>query len=535
MTLVLGLLVLAAIVVGVMALVRRLMDRRGSGADQGGDIIVYLLLALAVGVTGFALVSLAATAFPSTDFVLDAKGRVANALAALVVATPVAVFLWRRQESRRAVYPTSPGWTVYLTLIEAVFTTALVMAIFDVVDTIIGDGEAAAWSSVVVFGAVFVFHEWATHRKPPGSDSAELPRVVGSAIGLIPAVLGLGGIIGWLLSEVYATFTPTAGGSDLATWVSLLVAGAPIWAYRWLRSWPGEPSAPRQAFGFLVSVAGLSTAIGSGSTVLTLVVEFLFTDTAPAGTHFDILPPLLSAVVVGGAVWAHHRHRLGAERSDSVRSYEYAMAALGLLGTVGAATALAGAAFGPDDLIGNDAEIVIPLVVGLATAASVWLFYWSRADRQPRETEASSPPRRFYIVAMAVITGLASAGALIGTLVVLFQRLLGSGEGDTLSLQASLFVFAGLVTWHLLHVNSGDRELIVSEVSLTPFDVTIICSHPGIIATRFPSVAKLHVIYRNDDSGHIDEEMADEIVAAVGNRPSLVWVDSDGYRVAPAR
>jgi hypothetical protein len=65
--------------------------------------------------------------------------------------------------------------------------------------------------------------------------------------------------------------------------------------------------------------------------------------------------------------------------------------------------------------------------------------------------------------------------------------------------------------------------------------VTIIASHPGMIATRFPEQARLKVIHRGDDAGTIDDETAEAIVAAVNNRPSLVWVDEDGFRVAPMR
>jgi hypothetical protein len=43
------------------------------------------------------------------------------------------------------------------------------------------------------------------------------------------------------------------------------------------------------------------------------------------------------------------------------------------------------------------------------------------------------------------------------------------------------------------------------------------------------------VIYRDDQEGVIGDEMADEIVATVANRASLVWVDQSGFRVAPMR
>lgn len=532
---ILSIAALLAIVIGGIAVARRVMGKREDRADEGGDVIPYLLLALAVGVAGFAFASLAATAFPSEDFVIDVSGRVANALAGIVVATPLAVFLWRRQEKRRAQYPESPGWTIYLTLMEAVFMTALVVALVGAFEWILGEREGAGWPNLVVFGGIVVFHELASQRTPPMSDSAELPRVVGSAVGLIPLVFGLGGVIGWLLSEVYATVAPTAGGTDLGSSVSLLLAGALVWSYRWLRPWPSVAAAPRKAWTSLVSVVGLASAIGAITFTAIETLLYLLTDTDTAGAHFDFLPATLTTLVVGLAVWAHHRQRLGPERTNAVRSYGYSMAALGLITAVGGAVGLSTAALGPDDLVGQRTEAAIILATTLVAGAILWLLFWRQAEAAPRETEAPSTPRRFYLVGGSILFGLASAGALIGTLVVLFQRLLDGDPGDTLVVQTSLFVFAGLATWHLLSTNSRDRDLIRSTETLTPFEVTLICSHPGKIADVFPSVARLKVIYRADDEAVIDQELAAAIVEAVGNKPSIVWVDSDGFRLAPAR
>lgn len=530
-----GILVLAVIVIAGIAIVRQVLGKRESAPGGSGDVLAYLLLALAVGVAGFALASLAATAFPSGDFVIDVRGRVANSLAALVVATPVAVLLWRRQEQRRATFPATAGWTVYLALIEAVFMTSLVAALFGFFQWIFADGAGAGWTNLVVFGGIVAFHEWAMHRTPPASDGASLPRIVGSAIGFVATVIGLGGTIGWLLSEVYATLAATAGGSELGTWVSFLLAGAPVWYYRWLRAWKGDPDTPRNAWTFLVSVAGLTSTLGSLTAIAIQSLAYLLTDTAPAGTHFEFLPPTLAVTIVGVAAWAHHRQRLGRERTHAVRAYVYAMSALGLATAVGAATGLSTAAFGPATLIGRRGEAIIALTLTLVVGAAVWLYFWFGASRQPREIEAPSGPRRFYLIGMSVVMGLTSAGALIAALVIVFQRLLGTGSGESIVIPVSLFVFAGLATWHLLRVNAQDRDLIGSEETTTPFSVTIVCSHPGMVSARFPDVAKIRVLYRGDDSGVIDAEMADEIVEAVGNRSSYVWVDSDGFRIATAR
>lgn len=530
-----GLLVLGAIVIGGIALARRFLGNRDEGADDGGDVLAYLLLALAVGTAGFALASLAATAFPGDDFVVDVRGQVANSLAALVVSVPIAVFLWRRQERRRTHFPASSGWTVYLTLIEAVFMTSLVAALFGLFEWIFADSEGVAWTNIIVFGGIVVFHEWATSRTSPESDARSLPRVAGSAIGLITTLIGLGGLVGWLLSEVYSTLAPTAGGSDLGIWVSFLLAGAPVWWYRWLRPWSSESDTPRSAWLFLVSVAGLTTALAAMATLSILVLTFLFTDTEPAGTYFEAAPLTLSVALVASLAWIHHRHRLGSDRTEPVRAYDYAMTAIGLATTVGGASALSAVALGPADLVGSGSDAVIAVTVALIVGAGVWLAFWTRASNFPRETEASSTPRRVYLIGMSVILGLVSAGALIAVLVIIFQRLLDTGGTESIMIPISLFAFAGLATWHLLRVNAADRELIGSEETLTPFSVTLICSHPGMVSARFPDVARIRVIYRSDDVGVIQDDMADEIVAAVSNQSSIVWVDEDGFRVAPAR
>jgi hypothetical protein len=99
----------------------------------------------------------------------------------------------------------------------------------------------------------------------------------------------------------------------------------------------------------------------------------------------------------------------------------------------------------------------------------------------------------------------------------------------------TLFVAAGGAAYHLLKTNARDRALMESDeaAEIVPFDVTVIASHPGMLAARFPKQARMRAVYRSDGQGVVDDAMADEIVAAVANRPSIVWVDQDGFRVAP--
>lgn len=530
-----AIVILGAIVAGIVFIVRR-VSRRGGEAGGGGDVILYLLLALAVGVAGFALAQLAQVAFPADTLIFDTNETVAASLAALVVSVPIAIYLWRRLASRRIESAASAGWTVYLAIIEAVFLTAFVVSAVTVLNWLLGEGDSPRWTDLVVFGGIVVFHETAVRRTPPESDGADLPRVVGSAIGLITLSLGLGGGLYWVFDRIYSSLAATAGGADdVAIWISLLLVGGPVWWYRWLRPWEAEPGTPRSVWLFLTSVFGLVTALGSVIWLGAQVLVYLFDDVEPAARYFSTVPTLATTGLVGLAVWWHHRHRLGVERTDPVRAYEYAMAGIGLLASIGGATGLTTLALGPSDLVDVGAEAVVAAGFVLLSTLGIWGWFWRRSSAVPRETEAGTTPRRFYVVGMAIITGLTSAGALIGTLVVLFRRILDVGTGDTLVVQASLFIYAGLATWHLLRTNATDKELIVSDEVITPYSVTVVCSHPGLLAARFPKAATMKVVYRNDEAGVVTEQMADEIVAAVGHVSSIVWVDGDGFRIAPAR
>lgn len=530
-----ALLILGAIVVGLVFAIRKFMDRKADASSDGGDVIAYLLLALAVGTAGFSLAALARSAFPAGSFVFDRSGEVATALAGLVVATPIAIYLWRRQAKRREEFPASGGWTVYLALIEAVFMTTFAVTSFMLLSWLLGDGNTSTWADVVIYAGILGFHEVAVRRWPPRSDSADLPRVVGSAIGLITTAIATTGIIFWLSQEVYATFAAQAGSGDLMTWVSLLIVGGPIWYFRWWRPWPEDSSLPRDTWLFVVSVAALTTAIGAATFTFIQTVVFAITDADEAAQHFEFLPVAFATGLVAIALWAHHRSRLGSDRSVFLGAYEYAMAAIGLVSGVASATWLTALAFGGGDLITVDTAVVVSSAIVVLVSLGVWWVFWSKTQHAPRDVEAASVPRRFYLLGMGVVMGLTAASSLIGALVVLFQMVLGSTQGESLAVQTALFVFSGVATWHLLRENAEDRSLIVSEEIVTPFDVTIVCSHPGMISSHFSDKARLRVLYREDDEGVITDDMAEEIVALVNNRSSMVWVDRDGPRVAVSR
>lgn len=523
------LLLVVVILVAVVAAIRRLTSK-GDDTAGGADIVAYLILALAMGVAGFAIAELATTAFPGDRFVFDPAENVATALAALAVSAPFLVYFWRRQAIRRQTYPAAAGWTVYLTLIELVFMTAFVVATVLFVNGLLTDDSASAWTGTLVFGVILLFHEFAVRRDPPLSDANELPRVVGSAIGLITGAVGLAGTL-------TATFSLAFESLDVEfePWAAMLIVGVPVWAYHWLREWPEASSVPRLTWSTVVTIASLAITIGSATSLVVMALQYVLTETPPAGEHFETSSAALGLLLTSLPVWVLHRRTLGSPQSSARRAYQYSAAAIGLIVGVGSAIWMTIIAFDRSLLVGGSVQDVITASAAMIVGLVVWRGFTRTAESGPPEAEAASWPRRLYHLGFGIVFGLVAAGSLITVLLILFQRILDGDQTGSLLTPVTISLYTGLVAWYLLAVYAREREELEDGDAARPFDVTIITSHPGMIATKFPKQARVRVIHRADDVGGIDEETADEIVAAVANRPSLVWVDDDGFRVAPKR
>ncbi len=535
-TLLLAVVVFIGIVAGLVVLAIKLWKGRDAQDDDGLDLIPYLLLALAVGVAGFSLAGLANASLAPDRLSGRPTSEIAFALAGLVVAAPIAYFLWGRQAKRRAKRPSGPGWPVYLAVIELVFLTAFLTAVAQIADSLTSTALAARWPNLIVYGGIVVFHWWAERREPPMDDAGELPRLVGSGVALIALAGGAIATLGWLVSEASESLIGAVTFTEPAGPLALMIVAAPVWAYRWLPAWREEPTVFRNLYLAVVTTFSLTLAIGAAVTLVSVLLSYVVGRPGPAADHFDVYPVGLATAVVGWATWAHHRPRLGKTRNGAVRGYEYAMAAIGLGTLVGSSVGLIDAAFERRLADIGTGALLISLGCTVVASGGVWLWFWRKAQAAPRESEIPTLQRRVFLIGMTIVTGLTAAGALIGSLVVVFRAVLGEGGDivESLRFPLTLTVVSGLAAWHLSTHLRRDRAGR-ARVEVKPFAVTVICSHPGDLAKRFPTGATTRILYRADDAGVIDEEMADAIVAAVGISSSLVWVDGDGFRVTAAR
>src|SRR5690606_2011311 len=162
---------------------------------------------------------------------------------------------------------------------------------------------------------VIAFHEWAVRTTPPQSSGHELPRIIGTGIGLITLAIGATGILTYLFNRIFGYSSELVGSGDWQSPLAFTITGAVIWAFRWLRRWPGESTQARDAWTFLIAGLSLGTVIGSVGTVVARTLVYLLTDAGQTRRYFDFIPATLATLLVALGFWIHHRRRLGKERT----------------------------------------------------------------------------------------------------------------------------------------------------------------------------------------------------------------------------
>ncbi|REK26269.1 MAG: hypothetical protein DWQ40_00110 [Actinobacteria bacterium] len=533
MSLILGLIFPILVVAGVIIAIRAFSDRTQE-RSEGGDLVAYILLALFVGGLVWALFLLGRAAFPGDDLVGTTRNELAGALAGLIVAGPLTYYLWQRQDDRRNRFPDSVGWSLYLALTDLVYLTWLVVYAVQIIAGILGAEQFPRFTDVIIIATVVGVHEWASRVDQPGGNISQIHRIVGSFIGLATLATGVTILLYSLFEAIYSSFAATAGEGPWEVAVGLTLVGAGVWSWRWLQEWTQPPDGTRLTYLVLVCYSAFLGMVITTTSIAVITLTYFLDSPDSAGAHFESLTVLFPILITAGLIWWHHRPRLGTERTDSIRSYEYLLMATGLVTAIGTGTSLAAVVFQREVLVDNLASTAVALVLAFAAAALVWWLFWTNAQEAPRAEEASSFPRRFYLIGMAILVGLTAAGAVVAVLFYIFQLLFDlDPEPSTLVVELTLALLAGGATYHLYREYKLDSGLRTEAVG-KPYSVTVICSHPGPLSEALPKEARLKVIHRGDDVGIVDDEIASQIVDATRGLDSIVWVGEHGIQTAPA-
>jgi hypothetical protein len=418
---------------------------RRSGRDIGSTLrrffqqgmLLALVILVATGVTG-----LLSAADPD---VVAGPGYLAFMLSCVIVGAP-ALFLAARRERRRAGIEGGSGFSGggYLVLAELIglVTAAIGLSIW-AGSLLEGRFDLAPAAVTLVWGAVWALH----HRlgmRPAGPEQGVL---AGSLIGLAAAA-GFGIVVlAWVFEQGYdAMVGAVVLVRDARTFQQPLievVVGGAIWFRYWVMlGLRGERSTLWRAYVLLAGVVGgLFTALAGVWNLAYLTLDWWFGDpVGPAGPHFRELPVTLALVIVGGLVWRYHhtvmRSEASGERTEVDRAYDYTVAGVGLIATVGGAAAVIAAlvqAVVPGTVLHpTDRSELVAAVTVLLVGAPLWWRRWTGIQRirnaRPAP-EVASPTRRIYLIALFGVGGVVALVSLLVLVYRALEQVLGPGLG----------------------------------------------------------------------------------------------------------
>jgi hypothetical protein len=331
----LAILLLVGLVAGIVMLVRH---RGEAGEDPGIGTVRRLYLyglafagLLAAGIGGVLLLKTALDALFGPRAIAVGNTPLALGLALTVVGTPVWLLFWslaQRSLSRQVgtVEARAVSRQVYLYLVlgGSAVTSSTGAIMFLRWAFGVGEFSGTPAALAVVWSGVWAFHWLVQDREAQPSDLALSIRRVYvyllTFFGLVLLAIGIGVVVRMALGGAYHELFggPALLAGSFSIWnratqtgLAMALVGLGVWWWHWHRLARRDfESSLRQIYLYLFAVlAGAATVVVSLSVLLYHLLQWFIgrPETSSPLLHFDVVPGLIAAGVVGSGMWGYHR------------------------------------------------------------------------------------------------------------------------------------------------------------------------------------------------------------------------------------
>lgn len=435
-------------------------------------LLIYAILFVGLMVFLYAIQALASLllsqVIPATRSIVSPsalRSEVSYALAALLVATPLSLVVWRLVEGQMArdeAERRAPERHLFLALTAGIGAAVSLFAIHTILLVVLSlpaDHNATqvlkdlvpALLQLVVYGPAMVLAARTAWRENRIQDPAhDLVLAILSGVALAFLATGAFDALTAIITEIESSSRGTLLGLSTAslvrTWAqsaAWMLSGGPAWASLtlWTRS-RSRAGDFRLPYLYAVLAVSATMTLISGTDAFYEILRRLLGYHTSLNWHF--LQGTLPWLVVGGALWAYHWRALRAEsEGDDAAAVipperRLGIAGYAFIGTAMAAPAaasllwllldalfstrgvsLGGAGWWRDRLCAG----VAILAVGLVLWAPSWRLLQRASDPESR----SSASRRWLLGGTTLIAALVTIGFTIAFLWTLLQALLGAG------------------------------------------------------------------------------------------------------------
>ena len=439
---------------GIVALVIRIVSNGNEGTRQESGVSLrrffqYATLLAVLIIVGIGATGLLSELLPGGTVISRDTAGSARSIAFLIIGVPTLYGLakWVSRSLTETDDRSSFAWAAYVTIaslsglvVGGIAAAALASAVLGLSD----EYDPGSLAMLIVWGAIWIVH-YRIAETNGRTGRFRFHLLAGSLVGLVATALAFGFALGTVLSSIYESIFSVrlaSSGDDLALAGIGLVIGGAIWWRYWLSiSSKLDRDSLWHAYVLLAGVLGsLITFVTAASVLIFTSLDWLFGDAeATAALHFEEMPGVMAAIVVGAGSWAYHRAVLAssepASRMETNRVYEYLVSAVGLLAAASGLTIVVIAVIQsvfPADILSRDSGIepLLGAITMLIVGGPIWWRYWSAIQRERHllsAAELTSPTRRIYVFALF---GLGGVVALISLLTLVVQVLEDALDGS---------------------------------------------------------------------------------------------------------
>lgn len=291
----------------------------------------------------------------------SAVSSLTEPLAALLVSFPAWWLAWRRgqalhaspseAERRSALRTFYLYLVIFLSVLASVGSAALLLngTLRRLLSLETSGDVLDALSVLVVAGAVWALH--AAVLRADDADAEETPRqaeirriyhYLVAAIGLGAALVGLAGVVGFLLRALGGLPLGPALRGQLAWSSAALIAGLPVWLRPWRRAQAlagrrdeagrdERASIVRKLYLYLFLLVGVVVVVGHAVYLVYRLVSWALGEASPQDMIGLDLAQAFAFAGIGAATWAYHAWVIRADGDEGRRARAERLASLRLV------------------------------------------------------------------------------------------------------------------------------------------------------------------------------------------------------------
>jgi hypothetical protein len=360
--------------------------------------------------------------------------------------------------------------------------------------------------AILVLGLMLFYHTrlLKADRSSPAAITLTAPIhrlfiYIFSAAGLLMTSIAAANILQWLLL-VSDDRGGLAASRQLINAIAALITGLFLWLYFWRRAQQlfhsggkeEQRSLLRKIYLYFVILLAVYATVGALTAILAGLFRRVLDLEPQAGSGM-----VISALIVGAAVWAYHALVLREdtrlvpmqeEQAGLRRLYWYLIAGVGLLVLLGGLGGLLSVLFDPGSyIVDRQREDLAWAAAMLVAGLFVWIIPWRSIQKETAEPDPqgliarNAITRRFYLfffLLLATLTFLITAVFILSRLLLAILGEPQSAEDmRALALAAAYAVMAGAVWLYHGWLLQGDRQALenaqdqrAAEMKIVVFD-----------------------------------------------------------------